>query len=243
MTMHLRNVVLDVPEVSYDAAVAFWAAALGAGTRSVTEHQAELVEPDSVVGVTLNRREEAAAASVHLQLEATDPRRDLQRTLAAGGEHLGTRPADGAELVTSPAGLLLNLVGPGSPAPVLADAGTNTARLHAVFVDVAAPQLAPSVAFWTAVFETNSTVSTYRSEYTRIHDVVGPGGLVDFEVQRVEDSPRIHVDLATDDVPAEAARLEALGAVPVGSVDSWVILQDPAGLLLCVVPLHFEESA
>lgn len=243
MSMRLRSVVFDVPDEVYDATVAFWAAALGAGTRSITDNQAELVEPDSICGVVLNCREAATAASVHLQLEATDPQPDLRRVRAAGGQHLGTRPSDGAELVTSPAGLLVHIIGPGLRSPSLAAPGTNSARLHAVFIDVAASQLAPSVAFWTSVFETTATVSSYRSEYTRLDDVAGPGGRVDFEVQRVDDRPRIHVDLATEDVATESARLEALGAVQVARVDSWVILRDPAGLLLCVVPLHVEEQA
>lgn len=56
-------------------------------------------------------------------------------------------------------------------------------------------------------------------------------------VQRIGDSQaRMHVDIHTDDLEAEVARLEALGAKREFQVHAWWILSDPAGLLFCVVP-------
>lgn len=57
-------------------------------------------------------------------------------------------------------------------------------------------------------------------------------------VQRLEneDEPaRVHLDIHTDDVAAEVARLERLGAVRVRKVHSWWVMRDPAGLLFCVI--------
>ena len=55
--------------------------------------------------------------------------------------------------------------------------------------------------------------------------------------QRLEGGPsRIHVDIHTDDLDAEVARLEGLGAERVQQVHRWWIMRDPAGLLLCVIP-------
>jgi Glyoxalase-like domain len=47
---------------------------------------------------------------------------------------------------------------------------------------------------------------------------------------------RAHVDIGTDDVAAEAARVEALGARLVERFDRWRIYEDPAGLPFCVTP-------
>jgi hypothetical protein len=47
---------------------------------------------------------------------------------------------------------------------------------------------------------------------------------------------RVHVDIRTDDLPAEVARLEKLGAERVQQVHSWQVMRDPAGLLFCVLP-------
>jgi hypothetical protein len=46
----------------------------------------------------------------------------------------------------------------------------------------------------------------------------------------------VHLDIHTDDLAAEIARLEELGAERVQQVHSWWILRDPGGLLFCVIP-------
>ena len=45
---------------------------------------------------------------------------------------------------------------------------------------------------------------------------------------------RAHLDLGSGDVGAEVARIEALGARVLRPGDSFVVLQDPVGLPLCV---------
>ena len=56
-------------------------------------------------------------------------------------------------------------------------------------------------------------------------------------VQRTGEGPaRSHVDFHADDVEAEVARLEALGAQRVEKIQDWWIMRDQAGLPFCVVP-------
>jgi predicted enzyme related to lactoylglutathione lyase len=55
------------------------------------------------------------------------------------------------------------------------------------------------------------------------------------EVQSVDHPSRVHLDIETDDVEAEAKRLEALGARRVGSVRTWIVLEAPTGQRFCVV--------
>ena len=55
-------------------------------------------------------------------------------------------------------------------------------------------------------------------------------------VQRLGDGPaRVHLDFHTDDLEAEVARLEALGAQRVEKIKFWWVMRDPAGLTFCVV--------
>jgi hypothetical protein len=66
------------------------------------------------------------------------------------------------------------------------------------------------------------------------------------EVQRTGAGtpPRWHVDVETDDIDAEVARLEALGATRHRSVEEgrfWQLL-DPAGLVFCVVGVQTGEE-
>lgn len=54
-------------------------------------------------------------------------------------------------------------------------------------------------------------------------------------IQRVEHESRIHLDIESDDIEAEVARLEALGARRIESIRSWVVMEAPTGQRFCVV--------
>jgi glyoxalase superfamily protein len=58
----------------------------------------------------------------------------------------------------------------------------------------------------------------------------------------VDDVPRYHVDIETDDVGAETARLLALGATEVARHDGWLVLRAPGGHLCCVVPVQSDPD-
>ena len=53
--------------------------------------------------------------------------------------------------------------------------------------------------------------------------------------QRVEHTSRIHLDIETDDIDAEVARLEALGARKVEFIKRWWVMESPTGQRFCVV--------
>ena len=55
------------------------------------------------------------------------------------------------------------------------------------------------------------------------------------QIQRVDHESRVHLDIETDDIPAEVARLEALGAQVVDRLERWVVMQAPTGQRFCVV--------
>lgn len=55
------------------------------------------------------------------------------------------------------------------------------------------------------------------------------------QLQRVEHESRVHIDIETDDIPAEVARLEKLGAWVVNRLERWVVMQAPSGQRFCVV--------
>ena len=54
-------------------------------------------------------------------------------------------------------------------------------------------------------------------------------------VQRVEHASRIHLDIESDDIEGEVARLERLGAKRVEKVRSWWVMEAPTGQRFCVV--------
>jgi predicted enzyme related to lactoylglutathione lyase len=55
------------------------------------------------------------------------------------------------------------------------------------------------------------------------------------QLQRVEHESRVHIDIESDDIPAEVARLEKLGAKVVNRLERWVVMEAPTGQRFCVV--------
>ena len=55
------------------------------------------------------------------------------------------------------------------------------------------------------------------------------------EIQRVAHESRVHLDIETDDIEAEVARLEKLGANVAKRLERWVVMQAPTGQRFCVV--------
>jgi hypothetical protein len=45
----------------------------------------------------------------------------------------------------------------------------------------------------------------------------------------------VHIDIETDDIPAEVARLEKLGAKVDERKERWVVMRAPSGQRFCVV--------
>lgn len=73
-----------------------------------------------------------------------------------------------------------------------------------------------------------------------------PDSVPYFEVQSVEHASRVHLDIESDDIEAEATRLETLGARRIGRVRSWIVMEAPTGQRFCVVtPVsrNFAETA
>jgi hypothetical protein len=62
-------------------------------------------------------------------------------------------------------------------------------------------------------------------------------------VQKVEHPSRVHLDIETDDIEAEATRLEGLGAKKVTRFPRWWVMEAPTGQRFCVVRPQREDFA
>ena len=71
-----------------------------------------------------------------------------------------------------------------------------------------------------------------QARYTAL---TGMPAALHVEVQQVDHPSRVHLDIEADDIDAEAARLEALGATRIGFVKRWWVMQAPSGQRFCVV--------
>jgi hypothetical protein len=111
---------------------------------------------------------------------------------------------------------------------------THYSALRKVVIDVPDVDHDRELAFWQAA--TGQPLNRF-DRHPEYHGAMLPGEHIGLLVQRLTDgSGRVHLDVHTDDLEAEVARLEALGAKRVRLVHGWWIMQDPAGLPFCVIP-------
>jgi hypothetical protein len=106
--------------------------------------------------------------------------------------------------------------------------------LFKVVFDVPPTEHDRELAFWNAAVGQPLTRFERHPEY---HGAMLPGQDFGLLIQRLgQGQARVHVDIHTDDLPAEVARLEELGAERAGQAHSWQLMRDPAGLVFCVIP-------
>ncbi|MDX3104810.1 VOC family protein [Nonomuraea angiospora] len=112
---------------------------------------------------------------------------------------------------------------------------THYSRLYKVVIDVPEGDHDKEVTFWQ---EATGQTLTQFERYPEYHGASLPGDVFALLVQRLGTGPaRVHLDIHTDDLEAETARLEALGARRLRLVnDHWCVMEDPAGLPFCVIP-------
>ncbi|MEW9552804.1 VOC family protein [Nonomuraea sp. NPDC050783] len=106
-------------------------------------------------------------------------------------------------------------------------------RLCRIVIDVDERHHAEELAFWQAA---TGTTMEHFAKHPEFHGVLLGGGEFGLLLQSLEEGQsRVHLDIHTDDLDAEVARLERLGAERVQFVNGWWIMRDPAGLPLCVI--------
>ncbi|MEJ0034557.1 MAG: VOC family protein [Gammaproteobacteria bacterium] len=110
----------------------------------------------------------------------------------------------------------------------------HKSRLAGFIIDCNTPDLDAAATFWTqALGYPLSKLEGDQAGIYRKFDT-GPTGL-QIEVQQVEHASRVHLDIETDDIEAEATRLEGLGARKVKRFPRWWVMQAPTGQRFCVI--------
>lgn len=230
---------LDVPAEDADAAGAFWSAVTGWPLAAPWADNPEFrsLEP-SEGSAYLHVQRIGGPARVHLDVMSDDVPADVAAHVALGAT-TGTRRR-WWQVMSSPAGFPYCLVEARKRRRVPPPAhwpGGRRSRVDRLCLDVPAADFAREVEFWAATTGWPAAEASYQEYRGILAPPSSPMGLL---VQRLgaEDAGavRAHLDLATDDVAAEVARVRALGAEPVDATHPWAVLRDPAGLPFCVVP-------
>lgn len=107
---------------------------------------------------------------------------------------------------------------------------THRSRLAGFIIDCRTDDLDAAARFWSAALG-DDRPPVREGNYRVLGDQAG----LHVEVQRVDHPSRVHLDIESDDVEAEVARLEALGATRVASIKTWVVMEAPTGHRFCVI--------
>jgi Glyoxalase-like domain len=110
----------------------------------------------------------------------------------------------------------------------------HKSRLAGFIIDCQSNDLNACGNFWSAALGMRLQELT-SDEADRYKRLVDPHIHLHMEVQTVEHPSRVHLDIETDDIEAEVARLTGLGATRVAKVHTWVVMQAPTGHRFCVV--------
>jgi len=117
----------------------------------------------------------------------------------------------------------------------------HRSRLCAVLIDCKGADIDEAARFWGAALGRPVDLNhpSSRGNYRMLET---PPDEPIVEIQRVDHDSRVHIDIETDDIPAEVARLEKLGAKAVDRLERWVVMQAPTGQRFCVVRVQRPGS-
>lgn len=121
----------------------------------------------------------------------------------------------------------------------------HKSRLGAVVVDCKTSDLFKDAEFWSAALGATAEEpgSQIGQKYVRLE---ARGDEVQLILQDVDHPSRVHIDIETDNIKAEVARLRELGASVVNTLEKWVVMEAPSGHRFCVIgPVRdgFDDNA
>lgn len=109
----------------------------------------------------------------------------------------------------------------------------HSSRLAGFIIDCRTDDLSAAATFWgNALGMEVRALPEEADQYIRLVDA---DRRLHIEVQSVDHPSRVHLDIETDDIEAEVARLEALGARRIEKIRTWWVMEAPTGQRFCVV--------
>ena len=118
----------------------------------------------------------------------------------------------------------------------------HKSRLAGFIIDCDSDDLDRAAEFWAGVLGAppKHAADPDKSPYVELNM---PAREPYVEVQKVDHPSRVHIDIEADNIDAEVARIEKLGAVRIAAIRDFVVLEAPTGQRFCVVPVIREGFA
>lgn len=117
----------------------------------------------------------------------------------------------------------------------------HKSQLAGFIIDCKTDDLKAAAEFWSAAL--GCPPKRHEGKYVTLTTAPGEPYV---EVQSVDHPSRVHIDIESDDIDAEVARLVALGAKEISRVRTWCVLEAPTGQRFCVVRVQgrdFDKKA
>jgi len=122
---------------------------------------------------------------------------------------------------------------------------THRSRINGILIDCEVDDVGAAARFWAEALgrPVNPDHPGTRGNYVMLEDRPDE---ISIQIQRVDHESRVHIDIETDDIAKEVARLEGLGATVDKRLERWVVMRAPSGQRFCVVRVQregFEKNA
>jgi predicted enzyme related to lactoylglutathione lyase len=240
MTRRLAGFMIDCQQGTLAGASRFWSKALGLPVIDADEggggRYALLGAAAGGLHVEVQMVEHASR--LHLDIEADDIDAEADALEALGAVRL-SKPHGRWWLMQAPSGHRFCVIRKHPAETVSRPRRTRNPAPHhsglvALVLDCQVASLAASLEFWSAALQRPiaSADQDGDGKYAELQTTANEPFLL---LQKVEHEARVHLDIETDDLDAEVARLEKLGAQRVEFLKRWWILQAPTGQRFCVV--------
>ena len=110
----------------------------------------------------------------------------------------------------------------------------HRSRLATIIIDCKTDDIDRATEFWSRAlgYAARKAKDPSDGQYRVLET---PREQVTIATQKVDHPSRVHLDIETDNLDAEVARLEKLGARRVAFVRRWWVMEAPTGQRFCVV--------
>ena len=122
----------------------------------------------------------------------------------------------------------------------------HRSRLSTFVIDCKVEDLDAATEFWSKAL--GRDIAPVHPTEPNYRELAGSADEPVLVLQKVDHESRIHLDIEADNLEAEVARLEQLGARRLQFVRRWWVMQAPTGQVFCVVnpqrgPLDSKSNA
>lgn len=118
----------------------------------------------------------------------------------------------------------------------------HKSRLAALVIDSKVGDVNEAALFWSQALGRPCIESRENWALTYVH-LKADDNQPQMLIQKVDHDSRVHLDIETDNIEAEVARLEKLGARVVEDMTRWTVMEAPTGHRFCVVSPQRKDFA